>query len=936
MKKFSLLFSLFLVVVQLSAQEVLLPAYRGTKFIQPENQSKVLQKNGSLQIPVVDFFETNQLDKKIWRDSSATPLNRKLIFNCLDANDQPYSGASGTADVMQTKAIDIRTSSGALVLTFVAEPGSNIEAGDTLVLEALSGNQVWTFLWSAGSNLNNAQEIYLTLPRNVFYGPEFALRFSYSGDLKVSKEDCFRISKLALINHLSPGWKPTLAVGMNLNTSFVAPDSKAAFMRESTRFGAGILLDGINGANSAYSTGYGGSDSVWVHPINLSGYSLSDSLFFSFSAEALAGIQAQDSLILEFRNNLGQWVRALSLGNFVAGQQRDFSLFVNSGRNRHAFFRPRFILKSGNSAADTAKFLLGAFAFNRRNSLPFIDDFSSSRTVSDRFRWADSFVYVNNDFPLGQPSVQVATFDGLNQFGNPYSSFALKGTADVLTSWPFNLRGLKPSDSVYLSFYCQYELQGATGQVFPDDSFYLELRNSKYFPESYTILFRISANQMVPGSFTRFDIPLKDTALFHEEVQFRFRNRGSLTGNLSHWHLDFVRFDKGRKANDPYNDVTLTNTPAVRLGQFTSMSWKQYSANPSKYSNDTVSLRLSNYDNQIYLLDYFRTVTNPEGASINTFNNITNIFQRNDTVVRFNRPVSFTSSSTSADSLVFRTSYRVSLSSSQKDAIGTNDTFSTETVFSNYLAYDDGSAEGGYGIKNKTNCGAALRFKLEQPDSIYGLYVYFNQSESNVSQQNFRLKIWKSISPLMAPANDDLVLYQTADIKPSYSNKINGFTAYKIEPPIAVSDSFLIGWEQTQAYVLNIGFDKNYPFGTANNLFFKQDGQWYPSEIAGALMMRPILGKWLELPASVSETAKPEQTRMLHVFPNPGNSTRNVQSQNPEEYEVELFDLSGRQLSKTETQNGVFTVPEGIQGIFIARFKGQKSGRIEIHKLINQ
>ena len=61
----------------------------------------------------------------------------------------------------------------------------------------------------------------------------------------------------------------------------------------------------------------------------------------------------------------------------------------------------------------------------------------------------------------------------------------------------------------------------------------------------------------------------------------------------------------------------------------------------------------------------------------------------------------FTSSFGSADSLVFNTTYKIGLSSSQKDAISSNDTFSVPTIFSNYLAYDDGTAEAGYGIKNK-------------------------------------------------------------------------------------------------------------------------------------------------------------------------------------------------------------------------------------------
>ena len=133
------------------------------------------------------------------------------------------------------------------------------------------------------------------------------------------------------------------------------------------------------------------------------------------------------------------------------------------------------------------------------------------------------------------------------------------------------------------------------------------------------------------------------------------------------------------------------------------------------------------------------------------------------------------------DSLIFNTQYRLKISGNQNDNVTGNDTFSVPTIFSNYYAYDDGTAEGGYGIKQKTNVGANLKYKLEDPDSIVGVYIFFNQSEQNVSTQRFQLKVWKSISPLFEPATKDVVLYTQDVSKPTYTNAINGLAVVAIQ-----------------------------------------------------------------------------------------------------------------------------------------------------------
>jgi hypothetical protein len=110
--------------------------------------------------------------------------------------------------------------------------------------------------------------------------------------------------------------------------------------------------------------------------------------------------------------------------------------------------------------------------------LTFFDDFAGNDVHPDPLYWQPgSNVYINNTMTVGQPSMNVATFDGLKSNGQPYNTdnnMSWGGT-DTLTSQPIDLQGLTASDNVYLSFHL---LPKGFGEL-PDsmDLFYVEFRN---------------------------------------------------------------------------------------------------------------------------------------------------------------------------------------------------------------------------------------------------------------------------------------------------------------------------------------------------------------------------------------------------------------------------------------------------------------------------
>ena len=53
-------------------------------------------------------------------------------------------------------------------------------------------------------------------------------------------------------------------------------------------------------------------------------------------------------------------------------------------------------------------------------ALPFFDDFARGATTPEPSSWTDSYVLVNQTYAINPPTVGVATFDALNQYGKIY------------------------------------------------------------------------------------------------------------------------------------------------------------------------------------------------------------------------------------------------------------------------------------------------------------------------------------------------------------------------------------------------------------------------------------------------------------------------------------------------------------------------------------
>ena len=163
--------------------------------------------------------------------------------------------------------------------------------------------------------------------------------------------------------------------------------------------------------------------------------------------------------------------------------------------------------------------------------LPFWDDFSFNNP-----HHADSLAYypydslwqygrsiwVNTGMGINPPTLKVATFDGIDSLGRPYSinSALAKGVADKLISRPLRMDLVDPSlrDSVFIFFYYQYEGLGEPPDRGDDLSLWFKNDSSEW-----KMVWSVGVDTTSDNTkFVPVKLKVGDLHYFHDNFQFRF------------------------------------------------------------------------------------------------------------------------------------------------------------------------------------------------------------------------------------------------------------------------------------------------------------------------------------------------------------------------------------------------------------------------------
>lgn len=559
-------------------------------------------------------------------------------------------------------------------------------------------------------------------------------------------------------------------------------------------------------------------------------------------------------------------------------------------------------------------------------SLPFFDDFSNYKGYPKATHWIDQDAFINTSLAFEPLNIGVATLDGLDSLGNPRNiiSSSAHGDADYLTSKQIDVSG---HTQVYLSFYFQPEGIGNA----PESNDVLELDLKDTAGVWVTVWDTTGFNT---SPFQKKVLTIDGAAFLHQDFQFRFHNKATLSGNFDHWHIDNVLLTEDYSLVQDEEDVAFIDDAVRLLEHYYQMPWTHFQTNQSGWMKSDLNTSLRNNYSSTQSVDYRYDVYENQNL---IYHYPTTGPTRNDNVFDYASAGNFSYSQNSSSPIALYTylfadngeqtaSFNIQQSIATDDAnhFKNNDTLVVTQSFDNFYALDDASAEASYGV-NVSGGKVAIRFNLAKADSLKALRMHFQQNLTDVSASAFQIVVWENDGGV---PGDTIRVFSTL-FYPEYTNQHNGFDEYVLEEPIHLSGSFFIGWQQFYPDILNIGLDKN----TINNdrMYYNIGSSWQQSSCSGCegtWMMRPVFG-------SLTATNNVEAHQAdFEMYPNPVNGM--VTISNSEEFSLKVYSLTGatvyssNNLSKTLLMN----VDALESGIYVVELKTEQS--IHRKKLIVQ
>ncbi len=546
--------------------------------------------------------------------------------------------------------------------------------------------------------------------------------------------------------------------------------------------------------------------------------------------------------------------------------------------------------------------------------IPLLDDFSKPGFIPDGLWWDDDWAYINTNYPVNPVTIGVATLDAIGPDGSLNGSDDHAFVSEYLTSLPIYL-GDPGLNDLYLSFY--YQNGGNGDPPEPQDSLCVEF----YAPElgEWKSIWSTPGDTAGSDEFTQVLLAIEDAVFLKDGFRFRFKNYVSLTGgqsfpsrkgNVDHWHIDYVYLDAGRSAQDSIMpDVAVVEPGYAILKTYQSIPWSHLPEASTQefmpemqfiYRNNDVVPR--NVGRRLFFTETTGASGSENAGSINL-----------PAGQQEQYPFFFQYApdpGPGEDSVAVH--IKAYLTTDEED-YKWNDTLRYTQIFSNYYAYDDGSAENGYGLDGSgtINAKVAYRYFTYKPDTLRAIDIYFNQIAEDLDNF-FILGIWDHNGASEIPGD---LLYSQAVGRPVYQDEINRFTRYRLDTVLVVDENFYIGWIKTREYMFNVGFDTNIDNG--DKLFYNLGQEWVNSSFSGSLMLRPVMGSKL-----ITGTREKSYPRELMIYPNPVRDRLHWPSSFMDqvgEARVLIFDMQGRLVMQEQPGQPSLDVSRLEPGVYILR-----------------
>ncbi len=557
-------------------------------------------------------------------------------------------------------------------------------------------------------------------------------------------------------------------------------------------------------------------------------------------------------------------------------------------------------------------------------SLPFWDDFSNNDVYPDENLWTNNSVFINNTYAKGPTTIGVATFDAVDANGFHYShASSVPFEADKLISQKIDLENAD-QNTTWLSFYYQPQGNGNAPELndslilyFQDDEsqwnkvWYSTGMEFKYFRDSVLLIDPDRTRDT--NEFKLVMVQVDSAKYFTDAFKFQFKNYASLAGdynpsaavNCDHWNIDYVFLDQARDENDTvFKDIAFVQPPNSFLRTYESVPWSHYDeVQKANLSKEYFYIR-NNFNEEFHIeateflmkdieANHMIDSFNVSAIDINPFYNLTSLDWQ------FSKDPFY---QLEQDEL--HVEYELRLTTN--DDYPQNNSVFKDFHFSNYYAYDDGTAENAYGIE-ANGAKLAYRFTSHIADSLKGVDMYFLRVDpEDEAVDAFSLCVWADNNGVPGE-----LLIEDGKV-PEFSNETNEFATYEFSRAIAVDGTFYIGWIQKSAERINVGFDVNKK--SQDNIFYDIYGTWENSSVSGSLMMRPLLG-YVNTTSIKSEASKATE---LKIYPNPANNHLYFSDLDyNENHTITIYNSMGTLLYQGEAEAQGIDVSQLTNGLYI-------------------
>ncbi|MDG1912966.1 MAG: T9SS type A sorting domain-containing protein [Crocinitomix sp.] len=558
--------------------------------------------------------------------------------------------------------------------------------------------------------------------------------------------------------------------------------------------------------------------------------------------------------------------------------------------------------------------------------------------------WQDNYACRNYTYAVDPWSLGVATFDGLDENGYPYAigDDGAHGVADYLTSRPIDLSDLDATDFLYLKFVYQAKGFGNMPEGF--DSLVLEMKVPEL--EDWVREWSVSGDSVSANSWDTLYFPI-DNGYKEEGFQFRLKNYASLSGALDHWHIDYVELSiEPLPYIQSFNDVAIQYPINTILKDYTRVPWDHYKANTTGTEHILEDLLLHTHNSTPTETNFTEGEWEVRYGGVlqagSPFNIPNSAAPDVDFYVGYT-PLTFDGASDYGydpaivgDQAAFDLKFGFSSSAgADKNVYRENDSTYLTQRFDNYYAYDDGSAEAAYGIEGEGSL-MAYKFKTYQAGNLKGILMQFQPSVTDLSGEVFLMTVWADNDgePGEIIYQDDYFESHT----PEYSGSKDGFRYYKFrnmeylntaDTSLTVSEVFYVGWQKIGSMSLNIGLDWNIDNG--DKVFRNTSGEWLTSSFEMSLLIRPLFSTGLDGTLEIEDEELQEEITM---YPNPTSDALTISGLTGD-YEVRIFDMSGRVVTSVQNQHQV-NVSDLESGFYIVDVRDLAGTPIYSSKLIKK